>query len=50
MGKGNLKQNGVHLQDHEYATVKLLLENGFDIELIPPSQIKNLKMPDMILP
>ena len=49
MGKGHLKQNDVHLQDHEYATVKLLIENGFDIELIPPSQIKNLKMPDMIL-
>ncbi len=49
MGKGHLKQNDVHLQDHEYTTVKLLIENGFDIELIPPSQIKNLKIPDMIL-
>ncbi len=49
MEKGTLKQNGVHLQDHEYATVKLLLENGYDIELIPPSQIKNLRMPDIMM-
>ena len=49
MEKGKLKQNGVHLQDHEYATVKLLLENGYDIELIPPSQIKNLRMPDIMM-
>ncbi len=49
MVKGNLKQNGVHLQDHEYATVKLLLEQGYDIELIPPSQIKYLRMPDIIM-
>ena len=41
MKKGTLKPNGVHLQDHEYVTVKLLLENGFDVELIPPSQIKH---------
>ncbi len=49
MKKGILKQNGVHLQDHEYATVKLLLEKGYDIELIPPSQIKNLRMPDIMM-
>ena len=34
MGKGKLKQNGVHLHDHEYATVKLFLEYRHDIELI----------------
>ena len=49
MKKGILIQNGVHLRDHEYATVKLLLENGFDIELIPPSQIKHLRMPDIMM-
>lgn len=49
MEKGKLKQNGVHLQEHEYATVKLLLENGYDIELIPPSQIKGLHLPDIMM-
>jgi len=49
MKNGNLKTNGVHLRDHEYATVKLLLENGYDVELIPPSQINGLRMPDIML-
>ena len=49
MSKGMLKQNGVHLEDHEYATVKLLLALGEDVELIPPSKIKGLQMPDMML-
>lgn len=49
MEKGTLKTNGVHLRDHEYATVKLLLQNGFDVELIPPSQIKHLRMPDIMM-
>ena len=49
MRKGQLKQNGVHLQSHEFATVKSLLENGYDVELIPPSRIKNLRMPDIMM-
>ena len=49
MKKGTLIQNGVHLQDHEYATVKLLLELGNDIELIPQSQIKKLRQPDIMM-
>ncbi len=49
MNKGILTQNNVHLQDHEYATVKLLLESGHNIELIPPSQIKHLRMPDIMM-
>ena len=49
MKKGNLTQNGVHLKEHEYATVRLLLEAGYDVELIPPSKIKGLKMPDIML-
>ena len=49
MKKGILKQNGVHLEEHEYKTVKFLLERGHNIELIPPSRIKNLQMPDMML-
>ena len=49
MDKGKLTQNGVHLADHEYKTVKTLLENGFDVELIPPSQIKGLHLPDITI-
>ena len=45
MEKGKLKQNGVHLEEHEYNTVKYLLESGYDVELIPPSKIKHLQMP-----
>ena len=46
---GKLIQNGVHLKTHEYATVKLFLELGYDVELIPPSIIKGLRMPDIIM-
>ena len=49
MEKGKLKQNGVHLEEHEYQTVKFFLEQGYDIELIPPSKIKHLQMPDLIM-
>ena len=49
MKKGILIQNKVHLKEHEYKTVKLLLENGYDIELIPPSVIKGLRMPDIMM-
>ena len=49
MKKGKLIQNGVHLEEHEYKTVKYFLEQGFDVELIPPSRIKNLRMPDITL-
>lgn len=47
--KGQLIQNGVHLEKHEYQTVKLLINLGYDIELIPPAQIKGLQMPDIML-
>ena len=49
MKKGTLTQNGVHLKEHEYKTVKLLLENGYDIELIPTSKIPKLRMPDIMM-
>lgn len=49
MEKGKLTQNKVHLKDHEYQTVKTLLVAGYDIELIPPSAIKGLRMPDIIM-
>ena len=49
MSKGLLKQNGVHLKPHEYNTVRFLLDQGFDIELIPTSGIKGLRMPDIMM-
>ncbi|MBR0093466.1 MAG: hypothetical protein IJP92_17405 [Lachnospiraceae bacterium] len=49
MGKGTLKQNGVHLKEHEYKTVKVFLEQGYDVELIPASQIKGFHAPDIML-
>ena len=49
MSKGILTQNGVHLKKHEYNTVKVLLEQGLDIELIPPSHIKGYKTPDIMM-
>ncbi len=47
MEKGTLKTNGVHLENHEYATVKLLLMSGHNIELIPSSQVKGMRTPDI---
>lgn len=49
MSKGALIQNRVHLQDHEFATVRVLLDHGYDIELIPPSRIKGLRLPDIMM-
>ncbi|MBP5471517.1 MAG: hypothetical protein J6Y12_02480 [Lachnospiraceae bacterium] len=49
MKKGILKQNGVHLEKHEFKTVELFLNLGYDVELIPPSGIKGLHMPDIML-
>ncbi len=46
---GTLKQNGVHLKEHEYATIKVFLESGCNIELIPPSNIKGLHLPDIYI-
>jgi len=47
MKQGILKTNNVHLEEHEYQTVKTLIFNGYDIELIPTSQIKGLRTPDI---
>ena len=47
MERGILKTNGVHLEEHEYATVKLLLELGYNVELIPTSQVKGMRTPDI---
>lgn len=47
--KGTLTQNGVHLEEHEYKTIKLLLENGFDVQLIPPLRMEGVRTPDITL-
>ena len=47
MEKGKLIQNKVHLQEHEWNTVKLFLEMGYDISLIPPIEGKRVNTPDM---
>ena len=44
MRKGTLKQNGVHLKEHEYKTVKVFLEQGYDVELIPAKRLRRLKI------
>lgn len=49
MEKGKLTQNKVHLEDHEYKTVKFFLDRGYDIELIPPSRIKGYHTPDFVM-
>ena len=49
MAKGKLIQNKVHLKAHEYNTVKFLLNRGFDVELVPPSEIKGIRMPDIVM-
>ncbi len=37
------------MQSHEYHTVRILLKNGFDIELVPSSSIKGLHLPDIMM-
>ena len=46
---GTLKQNGVHLKEHEYATIKVFLDSACNIELIPPSNIKGIHLPDIYI-
>ena len=47
--EGNLTQNGVHLMEHEWKTVKYFLELGKDIELLPKSEIKDYHQGDFIM-
>ena len=44
--KGKIIPNGVVLKTHENATVVLFTEQGFDVELIPKSNIKGIHTPD----
>jgi len=47
MKQGRITPNGVVLNTNENATVVLLTENGFDVELLPPIQRKNVRTPDI---
>lgn len=46
---GHLSQNGVHLMEHEWKTVKYFLELGKDIELLPKSEIKDYHQGDFVM-
>ena len=46
---GSITPNGVILETHEMATVVFLTEIGFDIELIPKSNIEGIHSPDIIM-
>ena len=45
----SLTTHNMHLQSHEFHSVRILLAEGFDIELIPSSRIKGLHLPDIML-
>jgi hypothetical protein len=45
--QGTVITNGVSLEKHEFRTVSFLSSHGFNIELIPPSQVKYSRTPDL---
>ena len=45
--KGKIIPNGVVLKEHENATVVFLTELGYDVELIPKSNVKGVHTPDI---
>ena len=45
--KGKIAPNGVVLKTHENATAVFLTEQGFDVELIPASNIEGVHTPDI---
>ena len=47
--RGIVTPNGVVLETHETATVTYFTELGFDIELIPKSQVEGIHRPDIIM-
>ena len=49
MSKGKLIHNNVHLEEHEWITVKTLLNAGCDVELVKPSEIKGYHLADIII-
>lgn len=47
MRTGKITPNGVILETHENATVVFLTKQGYDLELIPPTQLKGVRTPDI---
>ena len=47
MKKGKIIPNGVVLKEHENATVVFLTEIGYDVELIPKSNVEGVHTPDV---
>lgn len=47
--KGVIIPNGVVLKPNENATVVFLTEQGYNVELIPASNIKGIHTPDIIM-
>ena len=47
--KGKIVSNGVSLEKHEKDTVAFLINLGYDIELISPSNIPKAKTPDFLM-
>lgn len=45
--KGRITPNGVVLKTHENATAVFLTEQGFDVELIPKSNVQGVHTPDL---
>ena len=45
--KGKITPNGVVLKTHENATAVFLTEQGFNVELIPASNIEGVHTPDI---
>ncbi|MBQ3409992.1 hypothetical protein IJG66_01375 [Candidatus Saccharibacteria bacterium] len=47
MRKGKITPNGVVLKTHENATAVFLTEQGFNVDLIPASNIEGVHTPDI---
>lgn len=47
--RGKIIPNGVVLKTHENATVVFLTEQGYDIKLIPKSNIQGVHTPDIVM-
>ena len=47
MYRGKIIPNGVVLKTYENATAVFLTEQGFDVDLIPPSNIEGVHTPDI---
>ena len=47
--KGIITPNGVILEKHEYATVLFLTNEGYNVELIPKSNLEGQHTPDVVI-